>query len=136
MESGGKRAFLFRLLAEFLAIFAGAVLALSADGWADRRSEEQEARAGLELVQSDLEADSAQFGPVRSTMSRWMRDAAWLIASWDRRDLPADSVALVFDSFTRSEASLHFNRSGFDGLRDANRLRLIDDLTEVGSIGV
>ncbi len=52
----------------------------------------------------------------------------WLMLGWDRSDLPSDSIARAFDILTEGE-TLNLNSVGFDGLRDSNRLRLIDDPT-------
>ena len=126
MDSGRRSALAVRIGAEFLAIFAGAILALTADGWAERRSEQEEARAGLALILSDLEEDSIQYVVVGDKMSEWTEAAAWLILNWDRTDLPADSVELAFDIFTEGE-SFQVSRVGFEGLRDANRLGFIEN---------
>jgi hypothetical protein len=126
MKLGERRKLTVRLFAEFLAIFAGAAVALTVDGWAERRSETQEAQAGLALVLSDLEQDSAQFAAVRSKMGEWADATAWLLLAWGRPDFPADSVALAFDALTQGEA-LQLSTVGFDGLRDSNRLRFIEN---------
>lgn len=126
MKTGERKALFVRIFAEFLAIFAGVVLALTADGWAEQRAEERAASAGLRLVLGDLEQDSAQFVVVRLKMSEWADATAWLLLQWDRSDVPADSVAHAFDVLTQGE-SLRLSNVGFDGLRDANRLRFIPD---------
>jgi len=41
MKAWERRNLFVRVSAEFLAIFAGVVLALTADGWAERRAEER-----------------------------------------------------------------------------------------------
>jgi len=133
MKRGERRVLSLRIVVEFLAIFSGAVLALAADGWAERRSEQEEAQAGLVLVLSDLEEDSAQFAALRGKMSEWADATAWLVLGWGLPDLAADSVARAFDTLTQGE-SLQLSTVGFEGLRDSNRLRFIDDEAMVARV--
>ena len=50
-----------RIVGEFSIVFLGVLLALAADGFRESRAESAEARASLELLLSDLAADSADF---------------------------------------------------------------------------
>jgi len=59
-------------------------------------------------------------------MREWADATAWLLLQWDRNDVPSDSVARAFDVLTQGE-SLRLSNVGFDGLRDANRLRFVPD---------
>ena len=121
-----RRKTIVRLGGEALAIFAGVAMALIAEDWRQEVGEREEARESLALIATDLRADSAAFASFQRGRARHAyRAANWLIVNWDDAQLNRDSIEVQLYHFSRGNF-LQVSRSAFEGLRDANRLRLLD----------
>ena len=114
-----------RLLTEGVAIFFGVALALIAEDWRQTRADRDEARESLALVAVDLRSDSAEIATYGRGMARHAAAANWLIRNWGRADTPQDSLESQLYQFSLGPV-LQASRSAFEGLRDSNRLRLIE----------
>ena len=123
-SSSGRLA--VRLLAEGAAICAGVFMALLADEWRSARSEREEARAGLELILGDLHADSLAFERQRRESRSQAEAAAWLMTVWNSQGPPRDSVENALFKLGVGN-TLEISRSAFEGLRDSNRLRFVEN---------
>jgi len=116
-----------RPAAEFIAIFAGVTLSLFADDYRDSRADRSRERAGLQLILTDLEADTSEIRTVARFSGLRDRAAARFLRLVETPSQP-DSVGLVLRQFIRG-AGHSFQSSGFVSLRDADRLSLITNDT-------
>ena len=121
-----RSAKVLRLLGEAVVIGAGVLAALFADDWRENRSERLAALAGLEIVAVDLRADSAEFERFRQQAQRLATTSAWLLSVWDDPSPPQDSLEVALYQYSTG-SPFQVNRAGFEGLRDTNRLHLIQD---------
>lgn len=121
-----RKSWATRLLAEFLVISAGVLMALAADDWRQDRALAREAQEIIELLVDDLAADSLQYVAVGRASTRQASAAAWLIEGWDRTDHSPDSVESALYEFSVG-SRFKPRRSAYEGLRDVNRLRLVSN---------
>ena len=124
--TSNERHYNWRLLAEFVVIFAGIVFGLLADDWRQERNEAKEGVAALRLLQTDLVADSAE---VASRLWHARKDSnvtSLLIGAWD--DLEASSEYLEKAIYWYYVTTYYqpFN-STFESLKAGYNLRLIED---------
>jgi len=114
-----------RVVAEFLAIFAGVVLGLLADDWRGTRQDKERESFALEEILADLQGDSAELASVERRARLW--DTAGLWVAKHR------GVSLSPDSAVKAVRPLAFytvyrpQRAAYVGLRDAAELDLIRD---------
>ena len=114
-----------RAVAEFSIIFVGVMLALFADDFRETREERREAQQSLRIMLADLRSDSLEYATQRATSARWAEASAWLADRWNDPEVPRDSAETALYQFT-VRSTLELSAAGFDGLRSANRVRLID----------
>jgi hypothetical protein len=119
-----RRSKLLRLVSEAVVIFAGVGLALLADDWRETRGDRDEAMRSLELIERDLERDSAQIAEGIAEMSSDAEASRWLLAHWEGVDPDSSSLFGQLVAL-RASARPAFSRAGFEGLRASNGIRLL-----------
>jgi len=104
VTEGSKRGVRWtRIVAEFLAIFAGITLSLLADDWRQGREDSAEERSLLVSLVADLRADSAELAGVLNWAERHSRGAVWLMLRMeDGPPIPEDSLQLRLREVTFS----------------------------------
>ena len=115
-----------RFIGEGLVIFIGAALALFADDWRESRAEEEEVSRSLAVIYADLAKDSVEMESTAGSMMTAASGARWLLSRWEDDHADPDSVRLEANKFG-STAYPEFRTAGFDGMQNANLLRLIED---------
>ncbi len=114
-----------RILAEFLAIFAGVVLGLLADDWREARQDRERESFALQEILADLKGDSAELASFDRQARDWNSAGLW-VAKHRGVSVPADSVVNAIRPvyFTYVYRPQH---AAYVGLRDAGELDLIRD---------
>lgn len=115
-----------RLLAEFLAIFAGVVLGLLADDWRQARVDRADGADALRLIAADLASDSAELAGRLDAVRADVEAASWLTRSWDRADAPADSTERALNRFYLT-AYYQPSNATYESLKSGDRLHIIRD---------
>lgn len=115
-----------RLAGEGLVIFIGAALALFADSWRESRAEQQEVARSLAVIYNDLAIDSIQMVGAAEGLARAAEGARWLLSRWEDIDVDPDSIKAGGAGFG-STLYPEFRTAGFDGMQNANLLRLIEN---------
>jgi type II secretory pathway pseudopilin PulG len=116
---------LTRLVAEFVVIVVGVLVALTADTWINQLADREAERAGLQLILTDLAADTARLWDEIGYARQHDRAAAALLLYEDDPP-PPDSLASTFRSFLFGSPPV-FRRAGFLSLREGGRLSLIQN---------
>lgn len=107
-------------------IFAGVGLALVADDWRETQGNREEAVRSLELIERDLVRDSVQLDDALREAAKDAAATRWLLDHWTQTASPSDSILdHLFE--LRASARPAFSRSGFEGLRASNGIRLLPD---------
>lgn len=114
------------LVKEGFVIFLGVLVALVADDWRGNRAEREEAQASLQVITADLARDSLTLEEVSESARQHELSAGWLFNHWDGATPPSDSLGDALLAL-HDAPLLSFSRAGYDGLRAANRLDLLED---------
>ena len=114
----------FRVLAEFLIIFAGVTLGLLADDWRKEREARSAERLSLLEMIEDLSSDSRQMKSVMRRMDRWGQATLWI-----NRASPKASPDSILQRITTLSYynALQLSSSTYIGLKDGRQLGLIRD---------
>lgn len=115
-----------RVLAEFVAIFAGVSLSLVADDWRQDREDRTRELQMLAEVAEDLAQDSVELASSLRSMRSWDVASLWANRSAERTSVPPDSILIVIRGF----GLLSFYQpvtSGYTGLKASGLLPLIRD---------
>ena len=128
MPEGSRRGVPWaRVVAEFLAIFAGVTLSLLADDWRQGRENSAEERVLLTSLVADLRADSAELASVLDWAHRHGRGAVWLRLRLDEGPpIPEDSL-----QFRLREVTFSTNydpvTATYVALKEGGRMSVVED---------
>lgn len=132
--SGGRWAAQARRGAvSFLAIFLGVSLSFLAEDWRESLNERREARHALEGIMADLSQDLPSIRGKIALDSAAAAAGSWLHRSWDRPDLPADSLDRALDALHEGGPYSPI-RSEYESAKNAGRLQLIENEELRGAI--
>ena len=115
-----------RVIAEFLAIFAGVTLSLFAEDWRQGREDRQREAEFLAEISQDLARDSTELGSLLAQMESWDAASLWVNRNARQSSMPRDSVF----RYLRRFGIISFYqpvRSGYVSIRDAGLLHLLND---------
>ena len=115
-----------RILAEFVAIFAGVTLSLLADEWREDRQDRAREHEVLQDIVADLKRDSIELAVMSARMVEWDEAAVWVNTHADLPRVREDSAM----AHLKVIGQIPFYQpvsSAYSGLRDAGLLYLIED---------
>ena len=128
MSEGARRRVPWaRILAEFVAIFAGITLSLLADDWRQGREDRAEERSLLLGLMADLRADSAEQAAVFRFAQRHTRGAVWLRLRLEHGpQIPEDSLQFRLGDVTFS-TSYDAVSATYVALKDGGRMSVVEN---------
>ena len=114
-----------RVLAEFIAIFAGVFMGLFADQWWQDRADRSREIGALQDMLAELQEDADDLERISQRAHAWSESGLWMVQHRGA-DLPPDSVwAALSPLFFRD--SYDPRSAAYTSLRDAGQLALISD---------